>query len=192
MCIFAKTGYMTDVGFKRLETSINTNYVGLISVRKGTDAEDIKEHIDGYFTVHSSLLPDEFLNREYSFDVKEARKINRWDENVNYNMVVVELKNVNGRNGSLFGRQNYFIFEFENCWGVVNRKKLAKYIKSKVDPKYVESGHFVEKVSGVEVSPYVVYKRPNSETYGQRDDRFAYVPVQDLYDEGLVGFEIKK
>jgi hypothetical protein len=65
------------------------------------------------------------------FDVKGLRKKNRHDEEYDENIHWVELKNVNGSDGWLYGQSDFIVFETFDYWIVVNRQKLIKLIEIK-------------------------------------------------------------
>ena len=80
--------------------------------------EDIHEHWD--FCV--------------KYDVKMIKRKKRdqdYDENIHW----VELKNVNGDKGWLYGEADYFSFEIIDYWIVVKREDLAEFIAEKCAQK---------------------------------------------------------
>ena len=87
-------------------------------VKEATMEEDIHEHWD--FCV--------------KYDVKMIKRKKRdqdYDENIHW----VELKNVNGDKGWLYGEADYFSFEIIDYWIVVKREDLAKFITEKCAQK---------------------------------------------------------
>ena len=76
--------------------------------------EDMKEHWD--FGV--------------KFDVKMMKSVKRHqkrDENIHW----VELKNVNGEKGWLYGEADFFSFETTDYWIVVNKETLQDFIQKR-------------------------------------------------------------
>lgn len=88
--------------------------------RKATLSEQFK-HID--FIVNSDKL-----KKEIKIDVKVSKKVNRKDEAENTNFLWVEFKNVQGKNGWLYGENDFIAFHKidENCFYLVETKELAK------------------------------------------------------------------
>lgn len=96
-----------------------------------TEKEDINEHWD---------LKIPYNGVEYKkFDVKGLKKINRVDPFTNENYHYIELKNVNGDSGWLYGEADYFTFEINEYWIIVDKAKLQELIKTKVTKKMVST-----------------------------------------------------
>lgn len=72
------------------------------------------------------------------FDIKGVKKINRMDNEVNYDIHWIELKNVHGAAGWLYGLANYIVFETKNNWLVVDREKLINFVDEKLKLIIVE------------------------------------------------------
>lgn len=93
-----------------------------------TKDEDIYEHWDWQIinpkTKKVSLV-----------DVKGARKKSRSDNKLDYNITWLEIKNVRGENGSLFGKADYIAFEQKDYFLIVKRVDLIFWIKSKITDK---------------------------------------------------------
>ena len=88
------------------------------NVSEATTEQDMKEHWD--------------LNVRY--DVKMIRRKTRggdFDENIHW----VELKNVHGDTGWLYGQADYFAFEIEDYWISVLKEDLQKLIEEKCRDK---------------------------------------------------------
>lgn len=97
-------------------------------VTKSSREQDIKEHWD--FNV--------------KFDVKMLKKINRNgvpDENIHW----IEIKNVRGDRGWLFGEADYFAFETEDYWAVIEKEDLQKIIKKKCTDKKIYDKKYLYK-----------------------------------------------
>lgn len=86
-----------------------------------TEEEDIKNHVDLKFTV--------------GVDVKGMKKVSRSDQETNENIHWVELKNVNGKKGWLYGEAEFFVFEIKNYWIVVDKIDLQDFIAEKCKDK---------------------------------------------------------
>lgn len=88
------------------------------NVSQATEEQDMKEHWD--------------LNVRY--DVKMIRRKTRggdFDENIHW----VELRNVHGDTGWLYGQADYFAFEIEDYWISVAKEDLQKLIEEKCKDK---------------------------------------------------------
>lgn len=92
---------------------------GIIS--ESNDEQDINEHWD--------------LRQEILYDVKAMKKRKRSDTCADENIHWVELKNVNGSLGWLYGKAHKFAFELEDYWVVVDKEKLQNLIKIKCKDK---------------------------------------------------------
>jgi len=92
--------------------------------RKATEQEDIFKHFD--------LMTEE----GETYDVKALKAVKRggmYQEGYHY----VEIKNVNGDLGWMYGDADYIAFE---CWDyfiVVDRFKLKMFVESRVEKKFV-------------------------------------------------------
>jgi len=84
---------------------------------------DIYDHIDLYMT------------KKVSVDVKSTKRVTD-HQNDNYHWV--EIKNVHGKNGWLYGKADFFAFETVRYWILVSRKKLIKFVESNTIKEYVE------------------------------------------------------
>jgi len=68
-------------------------------------------------------------------DVKAMKKKHRSDDKTNENIHYVELKNVLGNPGWLYGEAHYFAFETEDYWLLVDKMRLQEFIKEKCAAK---------------------------------------------------------
>jgi len=82
--------------------------------------EDVNQHWD--------LKVDGF-----SYDVKSAKKVKRSDSEVNFSFHWVELKNVNGKQGWLYGKADYIAFEAQFYWLCVRRETLKRAVEALVE-----------------------------------------------------------
>ena len=105
------------------------------SVQASTDEEDMFEHWD--------------IKLETKFDVKAVKKINRSDVDTDETIHWVELKNVRGKLGWLYGEADYFAFELDEYWVVVEKKTLQDFIAEKLK----------DKIESETPSLYKIYKR---------------------------------
>lgn len=118
-------GKLTEVEFANLFTDVTPS----------TKEEDMYEHWD--------------LKLTTNIDVKAIKKENRYDTFYNENFHWVEIKNVNKENGWLYGKTDFFAFETEDYWVLVDKLKLQDFIKSKMAGKKI----------GKLKDPYELYRR---------------------------------
>ena len=109
---FLKKGKETELEFSKLfESSIQS-----------TKEEDMNQHWD--------------VAIDIKFDVKGLKKINRTDESVNENIHWLEIKNVNGDLGWVYGQADYFVFETHKYWILVAKEELQTFIKENIIKEY--------------------------------------------------------
>jgi hypothetical protein len=94
------------------------------------------------------------LKIEAKIDVKSLKKQSRDDIMYNENFHWVETMNVNGNTGWLYGEADFFAFETEDFWMIVDKEVLQKFIEDKTKNKEVSSSK----------DPYELYRRT-----GRRD-----------------------
>ena len=90
--------------------------------------QDVHQHIDVFLQKGG---------KTFSFDIKAMKKLNRHDESAQDQYAFVELKNVRGNKGWLYGDAQFIVFERMNCFLVVQRKGLAEYCKTVIQREYV-------------------------------------------------------
>lgn len=136
-------------------------------VRKATRNEDVREHIDFWWISKDG--------NEYGFDVKGVRKNKRSDKVSDDKINWIELVNVQGKPGWVYGNAKYIAFLTNESVLYVPRKKLALYVEEKIKGKPLST-----------VNPsscYIPYQR-----YG-RLDMIVKVPTSDLRE--IAKHEIK-
>lgn len=119
------------------------------NVEFSSESDDINKHFD--------------LTIKYKVDVKSLKKVLRTDDGPNENVHWVELVNVNGDKGWLYGEADFFAFELEEYWVIVSREKLIKLIERKL----------VNKETIIPIK-YHLYSRKN------RKDKLTLVKTLDL------------
>ena len=122
-----------------------------------TKWEDVNLHVD--FWCESN-------NKRYGIDVKGLRKNKRNDKDYDDTINWIELINVQGKNGWVYGKASYIAFLTKKSLLLVSRKKLAKTIEEKINGKDI-----------VHINPneyYVPYQRNG------RLDKIVKVPTADL------------
>lgn len=85
--------------------------------------ENIHKHIDFYL---------EGKDKTVSVDVKSRKKTNRKDSKFNDEWVWVELKNVRGSKGWLYGSADFICFERESDFVLIPRKSLINIVNESV------------------------------------------------------------
>lgn len=92
--------------------------------------DDINGHVDIIWTIN---------NHNYFFDVKSLKKTNRSDLVTDDKIHWIELQNVTGKIGWLYGKAHYIAFETLYDWLVVRRQDIIKLIQNKVVNKNISS-----------------------------------------------------
>jgi hypothetical protein len=141
-------GYLND--FKKIEDNFADSIRSLGEIKNATQTEDINEHWD--------------IKLSLRFDVKAIKKVNRFDDKPNENIHWVELRNVNGDRGWLYGDAEYFVFEVDDYWILVEKISLQDLIANKCKTKEYSSTP----------SLYKLYKREG------RKDIITLVKTLDL------------
>jgi len=109
---------------------------------------DIKKHIDVLW-----ITPDK---KVVSFDVKGLRKNNRADNTYDDTITWLEIRNVHGGPGWLYGEEDYIAFETNTEWIIVRPDRLINLLNSRV-----ADGNISHTMPD---EPYIYYQRA-----GRRD-----------------------
>jgi hypothetical protein len=120
--------------------------------RRATTQEDILEHWDVKSVAGTK------------YDVKAMKKWKRSDPEPTDRMHYVELRNVHGELGWLYGEADYIVFETRRYWIVVKRRTLMPFIEG-----LTENNERSE-----EPAVYKLYQRTG------RQDEMTVVPTVDL------------
>jgi hypothetical protein len=140
--------------------------------------EEFKKFFKKVFDAYVQQDMKEHWDFGVRFDVKMIKSVRRHqqkDENIHW----VELKNVNGEQGWLYGEADFFAFELEDYWVIVSREELARIYRKKMRRKNMvknpeailpvpegwEEGHYH---FGEEHRPYV-YFYIDKEQMSERD-----------------------
>lgn len=116
---------------------------------KPADKEtDIKKHIDVLW-----ITPDK---KVVSFDVKGLRKNNRTDNTYDDTITWLEIRNVHGQPGWLYGEEDYIAFETNTEWIIVEPTRLIQLLNT-----HVVNGDLSHTMPD---KPYIYYQRA-----GRRD-----------------------
>ncbi len=118
-------GKLTETEFAKLFNNVTPS----------TKEQDMYEHWD--------------LKLTTKIDVKAIKKENRYDTVYNENFHWVEIKNVHGKLSWLYGEADFFAFETEDYWILVDKLKLQDFMKTKMTGKKV----------GKVKDPYELYQR---------------------------------
>lgn len=119
-------------------------------IRWATTEEDMKLHFDGVFDING---------QEVRVDIKGHRARNRGEGPGE--MCWVELRNVRGERGWLFGLADIIAFQYYEQWLLVRREELITYVISTLEYR-------------LEKEPYCLYKR-----YG-RNDLLVMIPYSEI------------
>ena len=137
-----------------------------------SEGKKIEKHVMALFDSAVESTKEEDINKHYDFtsgdikyDVKGLKKISRADVEPNENYHFIELKNVNGKLGWLYGEADYFVFELNEYYIVVDKFKLQDFVKDKVSKTFVSSP---------DEALYCLYRRNN------RKDIITLVKTIDL------------
>ncbi len=117
-----------------------------------TIKQDIHEHWD---------VMDEM---GVKYDVKGMKKYRRSDDKPTDRLHWIELRNVNGDDGWLYGLADVIAFETRKWWVMVNREDLSQFVDG-----FLEGGYPLQKPE-----PYKLYQREG------RRDLLTIVPTVDL------------
>lgn len=90
--------------------------------------DDMYNHLDIIWT---------FNGKDYSFDVKGLKKHNQKDINTDDSIHWIEIQNVRGNKGWIFGKADYIAFETNNDWLIIERKSIIDWIDRKVVDKTI-------------------------------------------------------
>lgn len=100
------------------------------TIKHSSTQDDIYNHIDLIWTIN---------NKDVYFDVKGLKKTNRSDTNVDDSIHWIEIQNVYGKLGWLYGKSDYIVFETLNNWLIVKRIDLITLIDNKVLNKSISN-----------------------------------------------------
>ncbi len=105
------------------------------------------------------------LKIEAKIDVKSLKKQAREDVMYNENFHWIETMNVNGNSGWLYGEADFFAFEAEDYWLIVDKEILQGFVEGKTLNKQI----------GLSKDPYELYRRKG------RNDIVIKVKTLDLF-----------
>ncbi len=126
-------------------------------ISASTQEENIHDHWD-------YLIEKD--DKQYKVEVKSKKRISRSDANEQNNFVWVEIQNVRGETGWLFGKADLIAFEQEKTFLFVKKPDLLKTVNKKVD--------LVAKVKNPKDAVYKIYKREG------RKDKLTLLPMNNI------------
>lgn len=129
--------------------------------RESSKYENMIKHVDVFMRKNKRI---------YSVDVKAPKKNLRSSKVFSNNKTWIELMNVSGNTGWLYGEQDYIAFDLEDRFIIVKTNELRGYIETVVALEE-------EITSDIRKSDYGLYRRSN---YG-RKDIITRIETRDLY-----------
>lgn len=106
---------------ERFAKAITDNLGGYTT--PATAEEDINKHIDLFWTKDGNTV---------SFDVKGLRRNKRTDLSFDDRITWLEVRNVHGNPGWLYGEETYIAFETRDQWVVIQPYRLINLLNRKV------------------------------------------------------------
>jgi len=106
------------------------------------------------------------FKRSCTVDVKARKKIKRENNNVEDDVVWIEFKNVQGKNGWIYGSATLIAFEQEHSFLIVGRKALANLCEKIINLDKIDTNNRYPLYTG--------YQRYN------RKDLLSLIKVQDI------------
>lgn len=119
-------------------------------VRWATTEEDTRLHFDGVFLI---------WDREVRVDIKSHRSTNRGEGPGEF--AWVELINVRGERGWLFGQADVIAFQYNDLWLLVERERLVDLVLGTIEAK-------------ISKEPFCLYRRNN------RKDLIVMLPYDEI------------
>lgn len=129
-----------------------------IKYEKSSYKEDVFDHFDYHLYSDSG--------KSYKVEIKARKRIKRSDANTQDACIWIEFKNVVGKDGWLYGKADYIVFECEDEFIFVNRLKLVTLAEKLVN--------FKEQAKSSSAALYKVYTR-----FG-RKDLVSMIKLSDL------------
>lgn len=94
-----------------------------ILVTPSSEKSNIEKHVDFYLTYP-------FFKKEVAVDFKGAKRKSRNDSTQNFDIVWIEIQNVKGNKGWLYGEANEIVFERGDHYLFIPKILLQKYTDS--------------------------------------------------------------
>lgn len=99
------------------------------------------------------------------YDVKGMKKYRRSDDKPTDRLHWIELRNINGKSGWLYGQADVIAFETRKWWILVEREDLVQFVEGILDGW---------EVTTLKPMPYEIYQREG------RQDLLTILPTVDL------------
>lgn len=114
----------SDEVFKKISKAHN------LTIQKTPDAVDIFDHIDYYMT-HKGVT--------FGIDIKSSDRVLQESAtfDINNEWIWIEIKNVNGKTGWLYGKADYIVYVFNEEMWFINKRKLVNLVEKKTEDVYV-------------------------------------------------------
>lgn len=129
-------------------------------VKEASRSDNIKKHIDFYIGDDKKTL--------VGVDVKARKKISRGTKSAQEELFWIEIKNVSGKCGWLFGEAHWICFEYGDGFLFVDRTDLLR--------KTIEKTDFLDVVTSPHKAIYKIYNRKG------RLDILTLLKLQDVLD----------
>lgn len=146
-----------ELGNKAEELFILTAVKQGWKIWASTNDENIGEHWD--FLIEKD-------DQKYKVEVKSEKRIQRNDRDSQSNFTWVELRNVRGKVGWLFGKADLIAFEKDGAFFFVKRLELLALVNQKVN--------LVARVKSAKDALYKIYTRED------RKDKLTLLPNSDI------------
>lgn len=114
---------------------------------------------------HIDFLITNKENKTFFIDVKARKRVSRYTDSFTDELIWIELKNVQGNEGWLYGCADFIAFERENDFVIVPRKNLILICDKLITSKIVEK------------STEALYCRFSRKT---RKDELSLIKMQDI------------
>ena len=162
---FDKTGLCSRDGEKAEVTFVDLAKKRGYLPKKATRSENMFAHVDWILTGKSK----KGKKVEIKVDVKARKKTSRRDNKYNDEWQWIEFKNVQGKEGWLFGDADFIVFEREEDFVLVNRKELVNWLGACKKIRYD-----LPFVSLAKLAKYKIYQRR-----GRRDE-ITQIKTEDI------------
>lgn len=157
----------------KIETESQTAFAaflkksGLKFQRDATPQEDMHKHIDCYIKDASGKI--------FSVDIKGLK------HSISTGRVLVELQNVQGNRGWLFGQADFIAFQVSpSDFLMVRRNDLFKLVRESCKMEVICKGTFNVAVSGMRVSDVAACNAPNWYGREERKDKVTFVSLEKV------------